>query len=121
MPIGKPQKLPRSANSAASFRPAPPGKKSFASSRSACAVCFQEHPDPSPCLAAPEIALSPPPNGGSAPPTGSLSPNNAGLFAEDAPIFILVDPLTRAALTCLGKVLRSAFLLSPAAKPLEYC
>jgi len=52
MPAGKLPRLPRSANSEASSRPAPPGKKSFASSQSACAVCFQVPPAPFHCSAA---------------------------------------------------------------------
>jgi len=121
MPAAKLPKLHRSANSEASSRPAPPGKKSFASSRSACAVCFQAPPAPSHCSPPLKTASSPPPNGESVRPIGSSRPNNVGLFAADAPILIPADAPPHVALTCSAKVHRSAFLSSPMATRSEPC
>jgi hypothetical protein len=50
-----------------------------------------------------------------------FSPEQCGLFAADARMPIPVDAPNRVALTCSGKVLRFAFLLSRAATPSERC
>jgi hypothetical protein len=112
----KPPKSPRSANSEASSRPAPRAKKSFASSRSVCVVCFPAPPAAFRYLAPLKTVSSRPRNGGFVRLPRFSLPNNVGLFVGDAPMPILVGLRPRAVLTCSGKGLRYAFLSLPMAK-----